>query len=208
MQLLMLQNLVRNGYIPHPVLTREHCTSSEGCVAGAMVITTFTNWNLNVILLNSNMAAFCSFTVPLNQTLGWFYLWWRAVKGKTEVIFSSRFPAVPVLPRVWGISPIQARVTHFPRPCTHMWHRDLDFQRDLNWLVLPAFGGVVLLGIPGGSSSRALLSTWSSQGSSQAQPGREQSLENLIGCHLSSWDFTQSPTGLCCFLFVQEIQLW
>lgn len=29
------------------------------------------------------------------------------------------------------------------------------------------------------------------QGSSQAQTGREQSLENVAGCHLSSWHFTQ-----------------
>lgn len=72
------------------------------------------------------------------------------------------YPCCPGWGLVWGIPPIQARVTHFPRPCTHMWQWGLGFQRDLNWLVLPAFGGVVLLGNPGGSSRQALLSTWSS----------------------------------------------
>lgn len=70
-----------------------------------------------MILLSSNKAAFCSFTVPLNQPLSWLYLWWRAVKGIAEVIFSSKFPAVPMVGAPVGISPIQAFSTHFPSPC-------------------------------------------------------------------------------------------
>lgn len=42
MQLLILQNLARNGYIPHTVLTGKHCTSSKGCSIGE-IITTFAN---------------------------------------------------------------------------------------------------------------------------------------------------------------------
>lgn len=160
MQLFMLQTLARNGYIPHPVLRSKHCTSSEVCVAAVIVITTSTNLNLNVILLSSNMAAFCSFTVPLNQTLSWFYLWWKAVKGIAEVIFSSKFPAVPVLPRVGArveYPPSKPGPLISPAPVhTHTWHWDLGFQRGLNWLVPPAFGGVVVLGNPGGSSRQSI----------------------------------------------------
>jgi len=43
MQLLTLQNLARNGYIPHTVLTSNRFTSSEGCITSVIVITTFMN---------------------------------------------------------------------------------------------------------------------------------------------------------------------
>lgn len=170
----------------HSTPCPEEQTSSEGCVAAVIVITTFTNWNLNVILPSCSTAAFCSFTVPLNQTISWLHLWWRA-----EVIFSSRLPVL----LMWGTSPTQGRVTHFPSPCTHTWHWGLHFQRHLDCSC--SFWWEMQLGA-------AAEHCWApgAQGSSQAQTGREQSLENVPGCPLSCWHFTQSPAALCGCLSV------
>lgn len=89
----------------------------------------------------------------------------------------------------------------------------LDFQRDLNWppeQFPAAFVGVVLLGNPARSSrSRAIADRFEFEvvGSSQAQPCREESLKNLIRCHLSFWGLTESDwSWLCCCPSVQETQ--
>lgn len=168
-----------------------------------------------MILLSSNMAAFCSFTVPLNQTLSWLYLCWRAVKGIAEVIFSSKFPAVPILPSMGarveyppskpGLSPFP---NSFPQPLhTHVALR-LGFPKGLKLTGPTSFWWGGCAGKPRWEQEAEHCWAPGAQGSSQAQPGREQSLEDVLGCHLSSWGFIQSLTGLCYCLSVQEIQLW